>query len=82
MTSIDTSTAGVTDSVAAPRTPAAEWLARIDVVPVATPRALPNEPAWLPTAAMAASFELQLTASVRFCVVESLNRPMAVKLRV
>ncbi len=77
VTSIDTSTAGVTASVVDPDTLLPEWVASIVVTPTDALLASP----WLPPAllivATCGDDELHVTDVVRSCVVWSLNVPVA-----
>jgi hypothetical protein len=72
---MDTSVAGVTVSVVDPEM--LPDVAAIVVEPAATEVASPLEPAKLLMAATAAADELQVTDSVRSCVVLSENVPVA-----
>ena len=72
-TAIDMSTADVTVNVVVPKMPLDASVARIVVAPTATLVASPP-----PTVATPTSVELHVAVVVRFCVVLSLNVPVAV----
>ena len=76
VTCIDTSVAAVTVSVVEPVTPAS--VALIVVVPTFSAVARPCEPAAFEIVAIVTTDDAHVTCVVRFCVVASLNVPVAV----
>src|SRR5579863_137333 len=76
LTAIETSAAGLTVMVVLPLTE--PEVALMEAEPVAKLVARPSEPALLLMVATEASDELQFTVAVRFCVLPSVNVPVAV----